>query len=135
MIWRLPFAEEVAAVRKLLATLQRTKNLSKPVLQAVQTADKAARAVEQALAPATKLQGAVRDARRMRDTVGQAWESALANLRRDCRSAAEEGAPHLLPALFPPVVRATAKKTEPAETAPAVETPTVPAAEAPTAAA
>jgi len=122
---RLPFAEEAKAVHQLVAAVQRSKTVSKATIQAAQAADKAARAVEQALGPIAKLQDAVRDARRARDAVGQGWESALAALRRGARAAADEGAPDLYATLFPPVVRAVTKKSTPEEPTPtASATPT-----------
>src|SRR5207244_1463599 len=109
-LMRLPFAEEAEAVRELVAAVQRSKSVSKATIQAAQAAEKAARVVEQALAPVAKLQDSVRDARRMRDAVGQGWESALAALRRGTRAAADEGAPELDATLFLPVARVVTKK-------------------------
>ena len=117
---RLPFAEEAEAVRELVAAIQRSKGASKATIQAAQAAEKAARVVEQALAPVAKLQDSVRDARRTRDAVGQGWESALAALRRGARAAADEGAPDLYATLFPPVARAATKSKAPEEQVPAV---------------
>jgi hypothetical protein len=122
---RLPFGEEAEAVHRLVAAIQRSKGTSPATLEAAQAADKAATAVEEALAPITKLQDGVRDARRARDAVGQGWESALAALRRGARAAADEGAPDLYPTLFPAVVRTTTKsKTKEDETPAATETST-----------
>jgi hypothetical protein len=117
---RLPFLEEAEAVHQLVAAVQRNKNVSKPTVEAAQAADKAAQVVEQALAPVAKLQDSVRDARRMRDAVGQGWESALAALRRGTRAAADEGAPELDATLFPPVARAATKSKAPEEQVPTI---------------
>jgi hypothetical protein len=125
---RLPFAEEAQAVHQLVAVVQRSKTVSKATIQAAQAADKAARVVEQALAPVAKLQESVRDARRMRDAVGQGWESALAALRRGTRAAADEGAPELDATLFPPVVRATTKNKAAEEQVPTVTQTATPTA-------
>ena len=92
--------------------------------EAAQAADKAAIVVEETLAPVAKLQDSVRHARRMRDALGQGWESALAALRRGAHAAADEGAPDLYAALFPPT-RATTKSKAPEEQVPtATEPPT-----------
>jgi hypothetical protein len=117
-LMRLSFPEEAVAVHQLVAAVLRSKGTSEVTTQAAQAADKAARAVEQALAPVSKLQDNVRDARRTRDAVGQAWESALAALRRGARAAADEGAPDLYATLFPPVTRTTTKTKAPEEAAP-----------------
>jgi hypothetical protein len=117
-LMRLSFPEEAAAVHQLVAAVLRSKGASEVTTQAAQAADKAARAVEQALAPVAKLQDNVRDARRTRDAVGQAWESALAALRRGARAAADEGAPDLYATLFPPVTRTTTKMKAPEEVVP-----------------
>ena len=124
---RLNFAEEAAAIHKLVVTVLRSKTVSEATIKAAKAADKAASTVEQAIVPIAKLENAVRDARRLRDTVGQKWESALAALRRGTRAAADEGAPELDAMLFPPVPRPVQKKKVPDEPAPAVqETPPTP---------
>lgn len=106
---RLPFPEAAAAVHQLVATVLRGKGVSEATTKAAQAAEKAAQTLEKDLAPVAKLEDSVRDARRMRDAVGQTWESALAALRRGARAAADDGAPDLYPTLFPPVVRAASK--------------------------
>ena len=127
MIMRLPVPEEAGAVHQLVTVIQRSKtaSVSKATLAAAQAADKAARAVEEALGPLAKLEENVRHARRTRESVVPGWESALAALRRGTRAAADEGAPDLHARLFPPVVRAAPKSKPPeAEQPPAVtETP------------
>jgi hypothetical protein len=97
---RQPFAEEVDTVHRLVATIQRSKGVSKETLEAAQAADEAASAVEQALVPITKLEQTVADARRNRDAIAKVWETALAALRRGARAAADDGAPDLYPTLF-----------------------------------
>lgn len=119
---RLPFDEEAAAIHQLVAAVLRGKGVSEASTKAAQAADKAASAVEEALGPIGKLEDTVREARRTRDGVGQAWESALAALRRMAQAVAAEGAPDLYARLFPSVVRA-GTKTKPAK-APASESPT-----------
>jgi hypothetical protein len=107
---QLPIAEEAQAVHALVAGVLRLTEASAATREAANEADTAARTAEEALAPMAKLQDDVRDARRMRDALARDWDAALAALRRGCRSAADEGAPHLYGALFPPAVRGAAKK-------------------------
>jgi hypothetical protein len=120
---RLPSAQAVEAVHQLVAAVQRSKGISEATLKAAQAADKAAGIVEQALAPIAKLQDNVRHARRMRDALGQGWESALATLRRGARLVADEGAPDLYAALFPPPRAATKSKTTQEPTTTVTEPP------------
>ena len=116
VIMRLPFTEEPAAVRQLVAAIEgsRTVSVSKATLAAAHAADKAARAVEETVGPLAKLEDAVRHARRTRDSVVPGWESALAALRRGARVAADEGATDLYARLFGLVARAT-PRSKPAE--------------------
>jgi hypothetical protein len=100
VVARQAFAEEVETIHRLVATIQRSKGMSKETLEAAQAADQAASAVEQALAPIAKLEQTVADARRTRDAIAKVWETALAALRRGARAAADDGAPDLYPTLF-----------------------------------
>jgi hypothetical protein len=115
---RRPFAEEAAAIHQLVSVVLRSKDVSEATTQAAQAADKAAREVEEALAPLPKLKASVRDARRTRDAVGQRWESGLGVLRRVAFAAAGEGAPELYTTLFPPVNRTGSKTKAPEGPAP-----------------
>lgn len=99
-LMKLPIADEVQAIHQLVAAVQRGKGLSKPALQAAQTAEKAAQAVERGLAQIDKLQGVVRAARHTREAVTQTWATALAALKRGARAAADDGAPNLYASLF-----------------------------------
>ncbi len=123
---RLPFGEEVAAIHELVAAVLRSKGVSEAATKAAQAADKAASVVEEALVPIDTLQDGVREARRMRDAVGQAWESALAALRRGTRAAADEGAPELHATLFPPVTRVSKSKAAEQPAASGTQTPAAP---------
>ena len=96
----LSVADEAKAIHQLVAAVQRDKYTSKPTLQAAQAAEKAARAVEQAVAEMAKLQGNVRAARHTQDAVAQAWATALGALKRGARAAADDGAPTLYATLF-----------------------------------
>jgi multidrug resistance efflux pump len=123
----LPAADQVKAVHALVAAVQRQNGLGKPTLQAAQVLDKAASAVEQAWAALVKLQASVRDARSMRDAVLQTWTKTLATLKRDARSATDEGAPLLYATLFDHGSRPNGKRIKPAPApAPAVD-PAAPA--------
>ena len=112
----LPVAEEAKTIHQLVTTVQRAKGMSKATLRAAQAADKAARAVEQALLQMEKLQNAVRDARHTREAVAQTWANALAGLKRGARAAADDGAPMLYATLFDRPHRPNGK---PAKSAPA----------------
>jgi len=124
---RFQFAKKAKAVHDLVAAVQRDGRLGKATLEAAQAADKAARAVDLALVPYQKMQQGVREARRVRDVRAQAWDTALAVLRRDAHTAAWEGMPQVYAALFPPSRPAPKPKTTPAATSPpATETPAAP---------
>jgi hypothetical protein len=99
-LMNLPVADEAKAVHQLVAAVQRGRGVSKPTLQAAQAAQKAARAIEQALVEMEKRQNVVREARHTRDAVAQTWATALAALKRGARAAADEGAPTLYATLF-----------------------------------
>ena len=128
---RLQFGKEAKAVRELVAAVQRDGRLGKATLQAAQVADKAARAVEQALVPFQNMQRGVRETQRMRDVRAQAWGAAVSTLRHDARTAARDGMPQVYAALFPP--SRPAKTKPPAENPPEVTqppaAPTAPATE------
>jgi len=69
-------------------------------MQAAQAADKAAQAVESALAQEQSLEAAVRHARDARTAIAQTWAAAFDALKRGARAAADDGAPQLYAALF-----------------------------------
>jgi hypothetical protein len=123
---KLSFAKAVAAVRQLVAAVQRDPRFGEATIKAAQVAEKAARVVEQALVPVEKLAHGVREARRMREVRGQAWDAALAALKHDARAAARDGVPQLHAALFPPSRPATKTKTPAANGPPAPDTPPAP---------
>ena len=114
-IMRLPFGEETMAIRQLVSGVQRNKQLARPTLNAAQAAEKAARVVDQALTPIPKLETVLKETRHTRDAVGQAWETALAALKRGARAAADDGAPRLYMTLFsrPPRGSNTKEPTAP----------------------
>lgn len=99
-LMRLAQAQKVRAIRSLVATVQCCTGLSATTLQAARVADKAARAVEAALASLDTRQNALRKTRRRRDSIGATWKIALAALKRGARAAADDGAPRLHPTLF-----------------------------------
>src|SRR5258705_499689 len=122
-IARLPFAEEVDGVPRLVAAILRSKGVSTETNQAAQAADKAACAVEEALAPIAKLEKTVAAARRTRDAIAKVWEAALAALRRGARAAADDGAPDLYPTLFRTPARVTGRTKTTETTTPDPQTP------------
>jgi len=77
----LPLAEQTKAIDQLVAAIQRSKSASKPTLQAMQAAKRAARAVDQALAHLDTSQAAVGRARHTRDALIQKWAAAVAAFR------------------------------------------------------
>ena len=117
-IMRLPFGEEVMAIRQLVSAVQRNKQLARPTLNAAQAAEKAARVVDQALTPVAKLETVLKETRHTRDAVGQTWETALAALKRGARAAADDGAPRLYMTLFGRTPRGSNTKEPTAPPAP-----------------
>jgi hypothetical protein len=119
----LPLAQKPAAVHGLVAAIVRSHGTSDATTRAAEAADKAARDLDEALPPLAKLQANIRDARRMRDAVGQTWEAAITALRRVARAAEDEGAPDLYGTLFAPATKAGNKTKAPEEPASPTETP------------
>jgi hypothetical protein len=113
-LMKLRAAEKVNAVRHLVGAVQRAKGVSKPTLQALQAARKAAAAIEQELTSMDKLHGAVRDARHTCDAAVQTWLTAVAALKRGARAAADEGAATLYATLFDRPGRPNSKSAKPA---------------------
>jgi len=111
---RLPFGDEAKEIRRLAVTIRGNKTRSQPTLLATQAAVRAAKAVDQALAPVARAEGAVRDARHKRDALAQSWESALSALKRGTRSAGDEGAPQLYGDLFGRRARNGSREAKPA---------------------
>ncbi len=125
VIATLNHGEEADVIHRLVATVLRSKGVSKRTIQAAQTADKAARAVEQAIAQVATLEHDAVDTRQTRDAVGEVWQAALAALRRGAKAAADDGAPDLYPTLFPRVPRGASKtKAPPPSVAEVPATPT-----------
>jgi hypothetical protein len=116
---RLAEARKVKAIGRLVAPVQRRTGLSATTLHAARATDKAARAVEAALASLDTRQNALRETRRMRDSIGATWKIALAALKRGARAAADDGAPRLYPTLFGRLGTGTRKRrrTKPAAVA------------------
>jgi hypothetical protein len=95
-LMHLPVAEEAQQIHARVIALQRNPGLSKATQQALDAADKAARAVEKALAPIE----ALRRARQSRDALAPTWDKALAARRRGARAAIDDGEPYLYATLF-----------------------------------
>lgn len=116
---RLPPIEKAKAVHRLAAEVKRQTGVSPAALQRADAAEAAAQAVEAALVPLDALHGTLQSMRHRRHAVAQAWDNALAALKRRTRAAADEGAPGLYTALFGALTRPTTrKKAPPAAAAP-----------------
>src|SRR5262249_43449459 len=92
--------EAARAVHVLVATLERSKSLSKATIEAAHGAEEAAQKIDAALPSFAALSDEVRAQRRMRDVIARSWDRALAALRREARSVGNEGSPGLYDALF-----------------------------------
>ena len=73
-----------------------------------------------------KAQAAGREARHARGDAAQAWETALAGLKRGARAALDDGAPHLYVTLFERPGMPSPRKAKPTPT-PAPPAPPAPA--------
>jgi hypothetical protein len=114
----MPCAAEATAIHQLVAAVRRHPSVGQTTLQAAHTTEDAAQRVEAALAAVTMLQRTLRSARRARDERAQAWDTALAVLKRGARAAADDGAPGLYKTLFAttaPAARSNGKPARPAE--------------------
>lgn len=107
-LMEIPAPDAARAVHQLVAAVLRAKALSKPTLQAAQTAERKAAAVESALTQIEKRRDALREARHTRAAHAHTWATALAALKRGARAAADDGAPNLYATLFDPPAGRTA---------------------------
>ncbi len=120
----LGYAAEAAVVRALVAKLRSRKRKPSPeVARACADAERAAKAVDAALAPVAKLEKVVAAARTQRDAFALPWEKAFSALKRAARAAADDGATGLYDTLF----KATATPAKPRAKKPAAKPPTPPA--------
>ncbi len=110
-----PAVTAAKAVHQLVTAVRAHETGSKKTIEAVRAAEEAARNVEHAAVALEKAEDDVRAATRMRDAVGESWESAFAALKRLASAVAEEGAPDVYVKLFPPVARAAPKGKMPEE--------------------
>jgi hypothetical protein len=116
--------EAVRATRALIAAMQRGNHLSPPTAKAVQQLEHATGQVEVMLAPVEQLSADLRAARQACKVVARTWAKKLAALRREARTASDEGAPDLYGALFTTGMPAKkAKSSRPAAVAPEVPAP------------
>ena len=99
-LMRPPPGEAMRALPQLIVTIRRSKTLGKSTLQALPTAEKATRAMDQAVTRINELRTAVHNAHATRDAVAQIWEAALGALKRGARAAADDGAPTLYATLL-----------------------------------
>ena len=82
------------------AILKKKATLSQQSLDAAKAAGNAARKVESALKPITKLEKTRADAMAKRDALEQAWETAFASLKRGAKVAEDDGHGGIHAALF-----------------------------------
>ena len=122
---RMAPADAVTGLSELLAAIRRSRTLGKPMLQAVQSAEKVTRDMEHALARIEVLNSATRDARSTRVAIAQTWETEFGALKRGARAAADDGATTLYATLFDRPARPNGKNHK----SPPIPAPTtVPAA-------
>ena len=99
-IARLPYADEVVAVRELVAAIRRVPRVDVRTVRAAVRAVAAASDVETALRRVAEIDARARDARTTRDALKLDWHAAYMALQRGARTAADDGAPHLHARLF-----------------------------------
>lgn len=100
LVKHLTGSEKAKTIHELVAAVQRAKSVSQKTREIANAAEQAGRGLETALFPIGQLEASLREVRRQRDTIGRKWDTTLAALRRETRSAADDGAPGLYPALF-----------------------------------
>jgi hypothetical protein len=88
------------AVRQLAHAAQQSRAAGRKTCDAARAAEQAADKLQAALIAVGPLELTVTATRSQRDTQGQAWDRTLSILRRDVRSAEDEGAAGLYGALF-----------------------------------
>jgi len=114
-IKNMAWAEEVKAIRDVVASIQRNKNWSQATMDLAQLVEQAALKVEVELGPLQGLQTNLQEARKKRDVIARAWDRTLAALRAAARLAAIDGVPSLHDDLF--VGSRPVKKTKTAKAA------------------
>lgn len=113
---KLGYADEAKALRALTKKVRARKGSDAPVLRACGAAEKAAKAVDDALAKLEPLADAVTAARARRDALALPWERDFGALKRAARAAVDDGATGLFDALFTaatPAPRKPRKKPAP----------------------
>ena len=126
-LMRMPPGEAVKALPQLIATIRRSKTLGKLTSQALPAAEKATRAMDQAVTRMDDLRTAAHSAHATRAAVAHKWEAALGALKRGARAAADDGAPTLYATLFERPSRTNGKNHKAAQPAgpPAAPQPSV----------
>ena len=122
-----PVSAKVKASRQLAEAAQSSRAAGRKTCDAAQAVGQAADKLDAALLALAPLGATQRELRRQRDTLGRPWDRTLAVLRRDARSAEDEGATGLYVALFgapAPVTRKTDTPADGAAAQPPVTTPT-----------
>ncbi len=105
---KLGYAEEAKALRALTVKVRKSKLADTALTRACGSAEKAADAVDAAIARLEPLVRVETAARARRDALALPWEKAFGALKRGARSAEDDGATGLFDALF--TVDAPAKK-------------------------
>ncbi len=107
VIRRLRAGQKAAAIHRLVASIQRNddrqrrgRSPGQGARDAALAAERAARHIEAAVVPIDSLRTSLRHLRYRRDAVGLLWDKALVALRREARSAADDGMPGVHSALF-----------------------------------
>jgi hypothetical protein len=99
VVKELGYAREAKEAQRLAKAASKGKP-AKETATACKELVAAAHAVEAALAPVAKLEGALRAARTQRDALAQPWETAYAALKNAARAAEDDGARGIFGALF-----------------------------------
>lgn len=116
--------DKVEVSRQLAAAAQVSRAAGRKTCEAARAIEEAAGKLEAALRAVVPLESALGELRRQRETLGLSWNRALGVLRRDARSAEDEGAIGLYAALFGAPAPAGRKTVQPAPPAASVPAPT-----------
>jgi len=118
VINRMFVVDAAVEIRRITAAVRNDKSASKATRSAADVAEQAAQAVVAAFESLPQLEAALREARHVRDRLGDRWVEALGKLKIAVRYAESEGTSGLYYALFSGVARRSRKraKTEAATT-------------------
>jgi hypothetical protein len=108
--------EKPQTVHRLAEAALSSRAAGRTTCEAARAADQAADKLQAAQAAIGPLKATLGELRRQRQTLGQPWNRALAALRREARSAEDDGAVGLYRALFGSGTAATRQNDKPAPT-------------------